>query len=171
MNPDGVHRYFAFGVPALAMNRDAADELVISPYSTFLSLGIDLPGSLQNLERMKGLGWLGKYGFYEAADFTPSRVTAGNQYDIVPCWMAHHQGMSLVAATNALCENSMQRRFHDEPRVQATERLLLEKYPRVPVVEPAHESVTSASTLLQLGRRMLTRPQIWGAGSKVRTPA
>jgi len=171
MNPDGVHRYFAFGVPALAMNRDAADELVVSPYSTFLSLGVDLPGSLQNLERMKGLGWLGKYGFYEAADFTPSRVTAGNQYDIVPCWMAHHQGMSLVAATNALCENSMQRRFHDEPRVQATERLLLEKYPRVPVVEPAHESVTSASTLLQLGRRMLTRPQIWGAGSKVRTPA
>jgi cyclic beta-1,2-glucan synthetase len=171
MNPDGVHRYFAFGVPALAMNRDAADELVVSPYSTFLSLGVDLPSSLQNLERMKGLGWLGKYGFYEAADFTPSRVSEGNQYDIVPCWMAHHQGMSLVAATNALCENSMQRRFHDEPRVQATARLLLEKFPRVPVVEPGHEGVAAASALLQLGRRMLTRPQIWGAGSKVRTPA
>jgi hypothetical protein len=79
--------------------------------------------------------------------------------------------MSLVAATNALCENSMQRRFHDEPRVQATERLLLEKFPRVPVVEPGHEGVAAASALLQLGRRMLTRPQIWGAGSKVRTPA
>jgi cyclic beta-1,2-glucan synthetase len=171
LNPDGVHRYFAFGVPALAMNRDAADELVVSPYSTFLSLGVDLPGSLQNLERMKGLGWLGKYGFYEAADFTPARVTPGNQYDIVPCWMAHHQGMSLVAATNALCENSMQRRFHEEPRVQATERLLLEKFPRVPVVEAGPESEAAGSTLLQLGRRMLTRPQIWGAGSKVRTPA
>lgn len=171
LNPDGVHRYFAFGVAALAMNRDAADELVVSPYSTFLSLGVDLEGSLQNLERMKGMGWLGKYGFYEAADFTPSRVTEGNQYDIVPCWMAHHQGMSLVAATNALCENVMQRRFHDEPRVEATERLLLEKFPRVPVVQPGDEGAADAPTLLQLGRRMLTRPQFWGAGSKVRTPA
>ena len=129
-NPDGHYRYFAFGVPGLGLNHDgASDELVVSPYSTFLALAADPRGAISNLERMKKLNWLSTYGFYEAGDFTPSRQVRGERHQVVRNWMAHHQGMTLLAITNALCDSSMQRRFHAEPGVMATERLLHEKQP------------------------------------------
>jgi cyclic beta-1,2-glucan synthetase len=129
-NPDGHYRYFAFGVPGLGLNHDgASDELVVSPYSTFLALGTDPRGAISNLERMKKMNWLSTYGFFEAGDFTPSRQVRGERHQVVRNWMAHHQGMSLLAIANALCDSSMQRRFHAEPGVMATERLLHEKQP------------------------------------------
>jgi cyclic beta-1,2-glucan synthetase len=73
---------------------------------------------------------LGAYGFYESADFTPSRLSDGNRFEIERCWLAHHQGMSLMSVANLLCDGSSQRRFHAEPMVAATERLLHEKAPR-----------------------------------------
>ena len=81
------------------------------------------------------MGLLGTYGFFEAADFTPSRLKPGNAFEIVRCWLAHHQGMSLMAVANVLCNSSSQRRFHAEPMVAATERLLHEKAPRMPILE------------------------------------
>lgn len=127
-NPDGHYRYHAFGVPGLGLNHDgASDELVISPYSTFLALATDPRGSMDNINRMKKLGWLSAYGFFEAGDFTPSRAGKRGRHLVVRNWMAHHQGMTLLAITNALCDSSMQRRFHAEPGVMATERLLHEK--------------------------------------------
>jgi len=81
------------------------------------------------------MGLLGPYGFYEAADFTPSRVKQGDTCEVVRCWLAHHQGMSLIAVANTLCNSSSQRRFHAEPMVAATERLLHEKAPRMPIME------------------------------------
>ena len=126
-NPDGRYAYRAFGVPGLALSRLGPDELVVSPYSAFLALETDGPASASNLREMQHRGWLGKYGFYDACDFTQYKATtAGSVDQLVPCWMAHHQGMSLVAVANALCGNVMQRRFHAEPMVAATERLLQE---------------------------------------------
>src|SRR2546423_2144776 len=127
---DGHFHYEAFGVPGLAMNREMSRELVVSPYSTFLALMTDSHAAAENIQKMKDLGWLGQYGFYEAADFPASRVKPFSRFAVVPCWLAHHQCMSLIGASNVLCNGSSQRRFHAEPMVAATERLLHEKVPR-----------------------------------------
>jgi len=124
----GNYQYQAFGLPNLALHNAESDALVISPYSTFLALNVDPPEALQNLRRMTELGWFGACGFYEAVDFTSSRRKSWRQRcQIVRAWMAHHQGMSLLAVANFLCDNVMQRWFHNERRVQATELLLHEK--------------------------------------------
>lgn len=130
-NPDGHYRYHAFGVPGLALHRDdCSGDLVVAPYASFLGLMFDMEGSLENLRQLEELGLLSTYGFYEAVDFTPKRNSEPNGHVVVRNWMAHHQGMSLVAATNVLCGSVMQRRFHAEPRVAAVERLLHERQPR-----------------------------------------
>jgi cyclic beta-1,2-glucan glucanotransferase len=129
--PDGHYLYQAFGVQELAFDHLNPDDLVVSPYATFLSLSVNERAATANLHTLKGMGLLGAYGFYEACDFTKSRIGPDTPFAIVPCWMAHHQGMSLLAVANALCGAPMQRRFHAEPVVAATERLLHEKFPRV----------------------------------------
>jgi len=138
-NPEGRYGYRAFGVPNLALSQaDSKDaELVISPYSAFLALAVDPQGAAENLHEMEKRGWLGKYGFYDACDFTRNRMEEGQRGQIVKCWMAHHQGMSLVAAANALVAFSMQRRFHAQPIVAATERLLQENPRNVTLTERA----------------------------------
>ena len=123
----GNYQYHAFGVPDLAMTKGELNLLVISPYSTVLSLGVDVNETLNNLHRMDRLGWFGPCGFYEAADFgSPDKVRRSN-WHLVRSWMAHHQGMSLLALANFLCDNVVQRWFHNSRRVQATELLLHEK--------------------------------------------
>ena len=129
-NPDGHYRYHAFGVPSLALNRNNGDDLVVSPYSSFLALLVDAPSAAKNILDMKARGWSGDYGFFDACDFTSSRMPNGQPSEMVRCWMAHHQGMILVAAATVLCDMSMQKRFHAEPMVAATERILQEKLPR-----------------------------------------
>jgi hypothetical protein len=132
---DGHYHYQAFGVPGLAINQEKSDDLVVSPYSTFLALLADKKGAVANILRLKEMGMLGSHGFYEAVDFTASRLEPGKKFEIVRCWLAHHQGMSLMAVANVLCDSSSQRRFHAEPMVAATERLLHEKAPRVSTME------------------------------------
>jgi cyclic beta-1,2-glucan synthetase len=128
LNDASHYKYYAFGLPHLALRKPDFNALVISPYSTFLALNIDPQESLVNLRRMQGLGWLGAYGFYEAADYTFLRRRFGRRRPkLARCWMAHHQGMSLLALANFLCENTVQRWFHKDGRVQATELLLHEK--------------------------------------------
>ena len=128
---DGFFVYHAFGVPGLALHRDDhSDDLVVAPYATFLAMMFDVDGALQNLRRLKDMGMMSAYGLYESADFTPKRNQAAGRHTIVHNWMAHHQGMSLLAAANVLCDSAMQRRFHAEPRVAAIERLLHERQPR-----------------------------------------
>ena len=101
---------------------------MISPYSTFLALTTSPKESLQNLRRMADMGWFSAYGFYEAADFTASRDRKWRHpHEIVRCYMAHHQGMSLLAIANFLKDGIVQEWFHSHPRVQATELLLQER--------------------------------------------
>ncbi|PYX47608.1 MAG: hypothetical protein DMG79_13505, partial [Acidobacteria bacterium] len=123
----GNYQYYAFGLPHLAL-RTQLNALVISPYSTFLALNTDPAGALQNLHKMVELGWFGSHGFYEAADFTSAkRKFWRGRPQLVKCWMAHHQGMSFLALANFLNDNIVQKWFHAERRVQATELLLHEK--------------------------------------------
>ncbi|MFZ0298578.1 MAG: glucoamylase family protein [Candidatus Sulfotelmatobacter sp.] len=124
----GNYQYQAFGLPQLSLMRRESNPLVISPYSTFLALSVDRRGALRNLRRMDALGWFGRWGFYESADYT----AVGGRFrspscEIVRCWMAHHQGMSLLSMANLLCDNVVQKWFHADRRVQATELLLQEK--------------------------------------------
>jgi hypothetical protein len=124
----GNYQYQAFGLPQLSLMRRESDPLVISPYSTFLALSVDRRGSLRNLRRMQALGWFGSRGFYESADYTAAGGRGRSpRCQIVRCWMAHHQGMSLLSVANLLCDNVAQRWFHSDRRVQATELLLQEK--------------------------------------------
>jgi len=148
-NPDGHYRYHAFGVPPLALHRDdCSDDLVVAPYATFLGMMFDFEGSLANLRKLKQLGLLSAYGFYEAVDYTSKRNGASNGHIVVRNWMAHHQGMSLVAAANVLCDSAMHRRFHAEPRVAAIERLLHERQPRVLPYEEDMEAMSQSSPAL-----------------------
>jgi hypothetical protein len=118
----GRYGYQAWGVPGLALKYGAEDGPVISPYSTFLAMPFLRDDALANLRRMAKLGWGGAYGFYEAADYTEGKVPK-----MVHSWMAHHQGMSLLAITNLLHENIFQQWFHANPIVRAAELLLHEK--------------------------------------------
>ena len=128
LNDSNHYKYYAFGVPHLALRKPDFKALVIAPYATFLALNIDPQDSLLNLHRMADLGWLSAYGFYEAADYTSVRRRFGRRRpNLARCWMAHHQGMSLLALANFLYDNVVQRWFHKDGRVQATELLLHEK--------------------------------------------
>jgi cyclic beta-1,2-glucan synthetase len=122
-DPAGHYHYQAFGIPEMALKWDAAAGPVVSPYSSFLALGTDAPEAIKNLHRMAKAGWVGAYGFYESADFSQTR----GQATIVREWMAHHQGMSMLAILNLLHENIVQTWFHSNPQIQATELLLHEK--------------------------------------------
>ncbi|MHB1794481.1 MAG: glucoamylase family protein [Acidobacteriaceae bacterium] len=125
---EGNYQYHAFGVPTLAINPPPEGSLVIAPYAAVLALEADPVHALANLHRMEKLGWLGEFGFYESADYSDStQHEKGARYTLVRSWMAHHQGMSLLAITNLLADKAFQRWFHSDPRVRATELLLHEK--------------------------------------------
>ena len=119
----GHYHYLAFGMPSIALKWDAIAGPVISPYSTFLALMIDEVEALKNLKRMASMGWVGAYGFYEAGDYQKSLKKPA----LVREWMAHHQGMSLLAVLNLLHDNIAQEWFHANANLKATELLLHEK--------------------------------------------
>jgi cyclic beta-1,2-glucan synthetase len=123
----GNYQYQAFGIPQLSLMTRESNPLVISPYSTFLALAIDSSQALRNIHRMDRLGWFGSYGFYEAADYSVRNRLGWKRCRLVRSWMAHHQGMALLAITNLLCDDVVQRWFHGSRQVQATELLLHEK--------------------------------------------
>ncbi len=124
----GTYQYAAFGVPGLALNVARAGSLVVSPYSSCLALMVD-PAAVENLQEMAKKDWLSDYGFYESADYTTSaaRTFRSRKYHLVRCWMVHHQGMSLAAICNLLCDYPFQRWFHAERMVQASEMILQER--------------------------------------------
>jgi len=122
------YQYRAFGAAPLALHKQEVNPLVVSPYSTMLALSVDTEGALSNLRRISKNGWLGSYGFYEAVDYSSkARSFRRRAFELVRCWMAHHQGMSLLATANLLHKGAVHQWFHSNPRVQATELLLQEK--------------------------------------------
>lgn len=123
------YQYKAFGVPGIGLKRGLSNELVISPYSTILSLQIDSKSASENLKKLSEEGLEGQYGFYEAVDYTKERMPKGKKMTIVKCFMVHHEGMSIMALDNVLNNNILQQRFHNIPRVKATELLLQERVP------------------------------------------
>ncbi len=124
------YQYRAFGVPRLGLKRGLAEDLVIAPYATAMALLVAPQKACRNLQRLAGEGRAGAYGFYEAVDYTPTRLPPDETSVTIRSFMAHHQGMSLVALVNVLRDFPMQRRFMACPQLKAAELLLQERVPR-----------------------------------------
>lgn len=140
-----TYQYTSFGVPGLGLKRGLADNRVVAPYATALAAMVDPQAACRNFARLADLGALGRHGFYEALDFTPTRVPEGATYAIVRSYMAHHQAMTIVSIANALQDGRMRARFHREPMIQSCELLLQERVPRhVPVEHPRAEEVQAS---------------------------
>ncbi len=140
-----VYQYRAFGVPGLGFKRGLGDDLVIAPYASALALTVAPREACRNLQTLADDGFLGAYGFYEAIDYTPSRVPRGKHHAIVRTFMAHHQGMSLLAFGHVLLNRPMQRRFMSAPLVKATELLLQERVPKKGATLHPHAAEVSAA--------------------------
>ncbi len=138
-----TYQYSNFGVPGLGLKRGLSQNLVIAPYATGLAAMVDPVGALQNYQRLAELGAEGRFGFYEALDFTPARLPEGKTCAIVRSFMAHHQGMTITAIANVALDGLLRARFHAVPMVQAVDLLLQERVPRdVAVARPRAEEVT-----------------------------
>jgi cellobiose phosphorylase len=124
------YQYRAFGVPGLGLKRGLAEDLVIAPYATVMALMIAPRRACENLLRLAADGREGDYGFYEAVDYTPSRVPPDETSATVRSYMAHHQGMSLLALLDVLHDHPMQKRFMACPRLKAADLLLQERVPK-----------------------------------------
>ncbi len=145
------YQYGPFGVPGLGLKRGLIEDLVVSPYSTILASNISPHDAMQNLRALERASALTPYGFYEALDFTPERVKKGERCTLVRAFMAHHQGMSLIALDNLLNDAVMQNRFHSDPSIRATEMLLHERIPRaVQAVHPRAEEVLTGRVVRTL---------------------
>ena len=125
------YQYRAFGVPGLGLKRGLAEDLVIAPYASALALMVEPEAACLNLQRMAAEGYLGKYGFYEAIDYTPARQRRGQSHVVVRAFMAHHLGMSLLALDYLLRDQPMQKRFVADRLFQAILLLLQERIPKV----------------------------------------
>ncbi len=128
-DPQMNYQYKAFGVPSLGMKSGIVKEMVVSPYSVFLALPVNARAAVHDLMRLEKTGALGKYGFYEAVDYTQSRMQKGKKKRIIKSYMAHHQGMILASALNCLYDEKLQQLFHSAMCIKATEMLLKEKVP------------------------------------------
>lgn len=142
---DQVYQYRAFGVPGLGLKRGLGDDLVIAPYASALALTVMPRESCRNLQVLADHGFQGAYGFYEAIDYTPSRIPRGKSHVVVQTFMAHHQGMSFLAFAHVLCRQPMQRRFMSDPLTRATELLLQERIPKKSGTLNPHAAEVSAT--------------------------
>ncbi|MGV8073768.1 MAG: GH36-type glycosyl hydrolase domain-containing protein [Syntrophobacteraceae bacterium] len=124
------YQYRAFGVPGLGLKRGLAEDLVIAPYATALALMVAPEEACRNLERLAAEGFETRYGFFEAIDYTPSRIPRGQTSAAVRSFMAHHQGMSLLSLAHLLLDRPMQKRFESDPLFQAAMLLLQERIPK-----------------------------------------
>ncbi len=129
------YQYHAFGAPGLGYQRGLSADLVIAPYASLLALPFAPQATLVNLTHLRQLGLVGRYGFYEAVDFTPARLQFGEEKAIVRSYMAHHQGMVLLALAASLQGPKMADRFHAEQAVQGVEMLLQEQIPRHALIQ------------------------------------
>lgn len=123
------YQYHAFGVPGMGIKRGLAEDLVIAPYASALALTLAPKEACENLQWLAKDGRCGAFGFYEAIDYTPSRMPPGRSETTVRSFMAHHQGMSLLSLGNLLFANPMPRRFMACPMLKSADLLLHEKVP------------------------------------------
>jgi len=153
------YQYRAFGVPGLGLKRGLAEDLVIAPYATVLSLMVAPEEACENLEQLASDGFEGRYGFFEAIDYTASRLPRGQTNVIIRSFMVHHQGMSLLSLAYLLLDKPMQKRFAAELSFQATLLLLQERIPKATgfYAPPADIPDTNVASS-EAGMRVISTP-------------
>ena len=134
---DGALRYEArpFGVPGMGMARGVGDELVVAPYASLLALLVAPEAACANLQRIAALGAAGRYGMYEAVDYTGARLPRGQRHAVVRAWASDHQAIGLLALSSLLHDGPMQKRFEADPQLRAALLLLQEPVPATGAVE------------------------------------
>ena len=131
-----AYQYAPHGVPRLALRRTPADELVIAPYATALATQLSPHCASLNFKALEALQARGRYGFIEALDYSTAGRTGSEAFTPVETFMAHHQGMSIVALANVLLQGCAQRWGMANAHVQAVSSLLHEQVPReIPVLQ------------------------------------
>ena len=148
-DPNQDYQYKAFGALGLGYKRGLGDDVVIAPYASMLAVSLAPDEVAKNVEHFTALGVLGRYGLYEAIDFTKQRLAAGQPYGVVREYMAHHQAMSLVALVNYLLPEVMVERFHRDPRARSVELLLQEKIPAGAPLEFPHREDEKPGQVIQ----------------------
>lgn len=128
------YQYKAFGIPWLGLKRGLEDDMVVSPYSVFLSLNYVPKQGIENLKLLESEGMIDKYGFYEAIDYTLSRLKYGKKYETVKTYMAHHQGLSLLSINNLINKNILVKRFMKNPEIEGVKVLLQERMPEKAII-------------------------------------
>jgi cellobiose phosphorylase len=153
------YQYKAFGVPGLGLKRGLEEDVVIAPYASMLALMISPLKACNNLQLLSKEGFEGGYGFYEAIDYTPSRVPRGSTSSIVRSFMVHHQGMSFLSLAYVLLNKPMQQRFESELRFNATLLLLQERIPRISIFYAHTSDIIETHTITtDVEIRTLTTP-------------
>ena len=158
------YQYRAFGVPGIGLKRGLAEDLVIAPYATVMALMVAPAEACANLQRLAAEGREGAYGFYEAVDYTPSRLPPNETSVTIESFMAHHQGMGLLALDNVLCDDPMPRRFLACPLLKAADLLLQERPPRVAANVVTEDLVMGTEQTLageaENASRLITNPRL-----------
>ncbi len=149
VDADQTYQYRSFGVPGLGFKRGLEEDRVVTPYASMLAVSIRPRAVIDNLVALESVGMLGTYGLFEALDFTPERAlhqgSERKPYAVVRSYMAHHQGMLLVALGNELNARNMVERFHADPMIETGEALLNE---RAPDATPAEWPLAEASKVV-----------------------
>jgi cyclic beta-1,2-glucan synthetase len=145
---DQNYQYRAFGVPGLGFKRGLGDDLVIAPYASLMAIRYNAQAVVRNLTRLIERDIIGLYGVYESIDYTTERLPLDEASALVSEYMAHHQGMILMAMVNFFHDDIMVRRMHSDPRIQSVELLLQEQVPWiVPLQDPYAEDVKGLQRL------------------------
>jgi cellobiose phosphorylase len=155
------YQYRAFGVPGLGLKRGLGDDLVIAPYATMLGLMVKPEEACLNLQRMQAAGFSGRYGFYEAIDYTAARLPRGQTCAIIRSYMVHHQGMGFLALSYLLHERPMQRRFESDPLLQSTLLVLQERSPQAGAFYSNTTEMTAVRATAQeqtMAMRVMSQP-------------
>jgi cyclic beta-1,2-glucan synthetase len=169
-----AYQYSPFGVPRLALKRMVANEHVVAPYASIMATMFDPHEAIINLRRLEQCGGRGAYGFMDALDYTPSRQRDTQTFSVVKNYMAHHQGMALVALCNVLCAAAPRHWFGAAPLVQAYDTLLHERAPRqiinsadprnLPLSLPEHQANPFQSRLVSPGNGQWQPTQLLSNG-------
>ncbi len=161
------YQYRAFGIPGVGFKRGLGEDLVIAPYATVMALMVAPEQAYDNLLTMEQAGFEGKYGFYEAIDYTPSRLPRRTTHTLIRSFMAHHQGMSFLSLSYLLLNKPLQKRFEADLQLRSALLLLQERIPRIttfysPSIHESDISVTPGATELMrvINTAQTTTPEV-----------
>jgi cyclic beta-1,2-glucan synthetase len=125
-----AYQYAPQGVPRLALRRTPPGELVVAPYATALATQIAPHLAVLNFVHIESITARARYGFIEALDYSADRQATTESFTAVDTFMAHHQGMSIVAIANVLLDCAPRRWGMANAYIEAMSSLLHERVPR-----------------------------------------